>query len=86
MNKTIYTVYWLESEDGVLTSCFIQSAELGPALGLAETMRNKDGVRAVTMVSENVDQIGRTGVDAVVDGVLPDGQEYVYKTGRDRGR
>ena len=86
MNKTIYTVYWLEHKNGVLTSGFMQGIDLGAVLKLAEALRNKEGVHGVTMASENVDQVGKMGVDAVVDGVLPNGLAYIYKTGRDRGR
>lgn len=59
---------------------------MGEAMRLMEMLRKDPDVRAVTMAAEHSDQVGRMGVDAVKDGVLPDGQEYVWKTGRDRGR
>lgn len=63
-----------------------QSTDMGYALRRMEELRKCEGYSAVTFCSENVDQVGKAGVDAVVNGMLPDGLEYVYKTGRDRGR
>jgi hypothetical protein len=51
------------------------------ALGVTEIFRNR-GMRFVTMVSENPDQVGKSGVDAVVNGKLPDGFDYTWKKRR----
>lgn len=51
------------------------------ALDITEIFRNR-GMRFVTMVSENPDQVGKSGVDAVVDGKLPDGLDYTWKKRR----
>jgi len=58
---------------------------MAKALDFCQTVRN-GGARFVTMASENPNQVGKMGVDTIKDGILPDGLEYVYKTGRDRGR
>jgi hypothetical protein len=82
MNQTKYTIYWtLEGCPGREVTF-----DLKLALDIMNNYRKCPGYSAIVMASENVDQIGQMGVDAVKDGVLPDGQEYVYKTGRDRGR
>lgn len=49
--------------------------ELNEALRHAEGFR-KLGMIFVTMVSENVDSVGKSGVDTVAGGKLPDGTEY----------
>ena len=82
MNKTEYMVYWTDRFD-IHHGMWADS--LSQALIYVEQHR-KNNCRFVTMCAENPDQIGSMGVDSVVDGLLPDGQEYVYKTGRDRGR
>lgn len=64
----------------------VEIDDLGEALRLMEELRKIPGYRAVTFCSENADQVGKPGVDTIKNGILPDGQEYVYKTGRDRGR
>jgi hypothetical protein len=84
MNNTKYTIYWTD-KDGKPGSMLIYNLQI--ALSAMESMRaHPDHYSAVTFCSENADQVGKPGVDAVVNGVLPDGLEYVYKTGRDRGR
>lgn len=59
--------------------------DMSAALTQAQILRG-NGFRFVTLAAENPDQIGKLGVDTIKDGILPDGLEYVYKTGRDRGR
>lgn len=84
MNKTKYTIYWT-GQDGLPHS--MKRYDLTKALAEMEKMRKRaDYYHSIAYCAENVDQVGQMGVDAVVDGKLPDGQDYVYKTGRDRGR
>ena len=85
MNKTKYTIYW--------TACDGKSPlsrvtyDLNEALREMKNMRKvPDMFQSIAMCSESEEQVGGMGVDSVYDGVLPDGQDYVYKTGRDRGR
>jgi hypothetical protein len=82
MNKTQYTIYWMLG--GYPNA--MQTNDMAEAMRQMESMRKCPGYSAITFCSENPDQVGKPGVDTVKDGVLPDGQEYVYKTGRDRGR
>lgn len=56
--------------------------DMGKALKIMEQMRNDSSYESIALCSENADQVGKAGVDAVRNGVLPDGQAYVYKTGR----
>ena len=48
---------------------------------LSEALRHTEGFRQlgmtfVTMVSENPNSVGKTGVDSIVNGVCPDGVVY----------
>lgn len=87
MNGTNYTVYWMvTNKDGSKAVGYLETIELRVCLKTMESLRKLPGVNAITMCAEHGDQVGKMGVDAVVDGILPDGQEYVYKTERDRGR
>jgi len=75
MNKVYYT-------DPVTNwSHAIDTATLGRALEISEGMR-KLGMTYVTIVCENPDQVGKSGVDSIENGKLPDGLEYVYKDRR----
>jgi len=71
--------------DNTGTSQGMEFDDMAKALDFCQTVRN-GGARFVTMASENPNQVGKMGVDTIKDGILPDGLEYVYKTGRDRGR
>jgi hypothetical protein len=51
--------------------------ELKQALDYAQMLRSC-GYDFVTMCSEDPNSVGRPGVDAVVDGVLPDGEAYEW--------
>lgn len=80
VNEISYMVYWTH-EAPYSKEVF----EMSEALVLMEHLRLA-GRRHVTLSSENANQVGKMGVDSVENGVLPDGQDYIYKTGRDRGR
>lgn len=48
---------------------------------LTEALRHTEGFRKlgmtfVTMVAEDPNQVGKPGVDSIVDGVCPDGVKY----------
>ena len=51
------------------------------ALTEANRLRN-EGRAYVAMVSENPNQVGKMGVDAVEDGRLPSGEAYTWKMRR----
>lgn len=77
----MYCIYWTDGIDPRSTTVF----ELTEALQISESKR-KSGHRFVTMVSENPNQVGGSGVDSVVDGKLPDGSDYTWKMRRHNER
>ena len=76
----MYKVYYTRW-DGEPTALMYNDDCMADALKKTQELRNS-GATFVTMVSENVNQVGKMGVDAVVDGVLPDGTEYTWKKRR----
>lgn len=75
----MFKIYYTDPTDDKPYSW--DEATLTGALTISEQMR-KHGMRFVTTVSENPDQVGQSGVDAVADGKLPDGTEYTWKKRR----
>jgi hypothetical protein len=73
MTKTEYVVYYTDPITRFPHSH--QVAELKEALRYTESFRQL-GMLFVTMVSENVNSVGKSGVDTVADGKLPDGTSY----------
>lgn len=51
------------------------------ALSSSETFR-KRGMIFVTTVSENIDMVGKSGVDSIENGLCPDGVEYSWRKRR----
>jgi len=82
MNETTYMVYWTMT-NGAPASMEISS--LTTALSYAELHR-RQGMRFVTMCSENPDQVGQMGVDQIADNKTPDGVEYTWVKRRDGGQ
>lgn len=79
-------VYWTDpktSEPKSNTfSSMLDTDPLGLALKLTQQKRD-EGMTHVVMSTENSDQVGKPGVDAVVDGKTPDGEIYDWsKAGR----
>lgn len=74
----MFKVYWTNADNQPCSDDFVIMTE---ALSLAESLRSK-GYRFVTMASENPDSIGRSGVDSIVDGRLPGGEEYTWRKRR----
>ena len=69
----MFKVYWTYGDETYSTDF----DSMTDALAECERLR-KHGRRFVTMVSENIDQIGKMGVDTVVDGLCPDGIAYSW--------
>lgn len=69
----IFKVYYTDPKDGKAYSW--DEATLTGALSITERFR-KEGMTFVTMVSENPNHVGKSGVAGVVDGKLPDGSKY----------
>lgn len=82
MNKTIYKIYFT-MENGEPAQQELPT--LTQALKCAELHR-RQGMRFVTMACENVDQVGKLGVDSVENGNTPDGVEYSWVKRRDGGQ
>jgi hypothetical protein len=74
----MYKVYW-SSEDGAARSK--DYLDMVDALTEANRMRTI-GMAYVAMVGEDPTQVGKMGVDAVVDGKLPTGEDYTWKKRR----
>lgn len=78
MNNTTYTVYWMF--DSIRPNA-VQMTNLTEALQFVETLRKESVNRkasAITMCSENTNQVGKMGASGVVDGKLPNGEVYTY--------
>lgn len=75
----MFKVYWT---DHAQQSHGTQTADLVQALSVTKEKRDA-GYTFVTMASENPHNVGKQGVDAVVDGKTPGGQDYDWsKAGR----
>jgi hypothetical protein len=75
MQNTEYRIYWTDQHGeahGATVPCNIVAA-----LALAKRLREQ-GHWFVTVVGECASQVGSMGVDAVQDGKLPNGDDYVY--------
>ena len=70
----MYKVYFTSLDDEI---CAQEFDELIDALKFSEMVR-KQKCRFVTMVSENANVVGESGVDAVENGLLPDGSKYEW--------
>ena len=71
----MFKVYYTDPKDGKAYAW--DEATLNGALSITERFR-KEGMTFVTMVSENPNHVGKSGVAGVVDGKLPDGSKYEY--------
>ena len=56
--------------------------QLENALKIAEGLRRNTRNSFITMTAHNPNQVGSMGVDSVVDGRLPSGEEYTWKMRR----
>lgn len=78
MQETQYVVYYLWHEN---VPCYKQFDDLLGALAYMADIRRQalcDDIKFITMVGENANQVGKPGVDAVVDNKLPDGTDYTW--------
>ena len=71
----MYKVYWTEENGQACSKDFV---ELTDSLAFSAASRN-EGKKFVTMINgENPNQVGKMGVDSVVDGKLPNGEDYPW--------
>ena len=75
MYKIYFTNEWNEARS-------YDEETLTEALKVAEGLRRSTRHSFVTIVSENPNCVGKQGVDSVVDGKLPDGNDYEWKKRR----
>jgi hypothetical protein len=79
IEKTKYTIYWtLDHYPGSE-----ETTDMNKALQRVEELRRSPGYSAVCFAAENPNQVGKMGVDAVVDGKTPDGEDYSWVKRRD---
>lgn len=75
----MFKIYWTDENNQVHGE---ETAALVQALQITKDKRDA-GHRFVTMVSENIQHVGKPGVDTIVDGKTPDGHDYDWsKAGR----
>ena len=82
-NETMFKIYYT---DPVTDWSHAHNADtLTEALQYTEEFR-KLGMIFVTMVAQNPNQVGKPGVDAVVNGKTPDGVDYTWNKSSRIGR
>jgi hypothetical protein len=74
----MYKIYWT---DPLGAPCAQDFTNLTEALAHSKYLRSV-GRKFVTMVSENIDLVGKQGVDEIIEGVLPCGNDYTWKKRR----
>lgn len=75
----MFKIYWTDAAGQVHGQ---EAAAIVEALQITKTQRDA-GHTFVTMASENPQNTGKPGVDAVADGKTPDGEDYDWsKAGR----
>ncbi|OGB30237.1 MAG: hypothetical protein A3F78_20755 [Burkholderiales bacterium RIFCSPLOWO2_12_FULL_61_40] len=75
----MFKIYWTGAHN---EACSQNEELLTKALAIVKEKRDA-GHSFVTMVAEDPRQVGKPGVDAVVDGKTPDGHDYEWsKAGR----
>lgn len=82
-------IFWVRSDPTqdsygtVKPQCRVFSLdEMSDALQLCQDLRSRSDVSHVCISSENPNQVGAMGVDAVKHGKLPDGTNYTWKKRR----
>ena len=76
----MFKVYYTDSNN-VAHSLDFSNDHMKEALVATQDLRDRN-FSFVTMVSENPNVVGKAGVDAVINGKLPDGSTYDWKKRR----
>ena len=79
MNKTEYMVYWTGNSGCAEGSRF---ADMSKALAFMQMLRANPNNKFISMASESVENVGKLGVDTVVDGKCPDGGDFLGRLSR----
>lgn len=77
----MFKVYYTVPTSQLIEAETFAATEMSAALAFSQKVRNM-GATFVTMACENANQVGGMGVDAVVDGKLPNGEDYTWKMRR----
>jgi hypothetical protein len=78
----MFKIYWT---DDTHQSHGEEATELTQALRITKEKRDA-GYHFVTIASENTQHVGKQGVDSVVDGKTPDGQDYDWSKASRAGK
>ncbi len=78
MDRTEYVVYWTDHNGMVHAT---PTGDMNEALKITKRMRDA-GMTFVVMASELSSNVGKVGVDSVVDGKCPDGEDFLGRTSR----
>lgn len=78
-------VFFLSPQGDYVAKEFDSLNSLGDALNFSQSIRLA-GARFVTIASEDINHVGKEGVDGIVDGKLPNGTTYewskAYRAGK----
>lgn len=75
----MFKIYWTDHNNQVHGE---EASEIVQALQITKEKRDA-GYTFVTMANENPQHVGKQGVDTIVDGKTPDGEDYDWsKAGR----
>ena len=80
MNKTEYIVYWISELSDTASSYWTDN--MTEALAFMQILRANSINKFISMASESVENVGKMGVDAVVDGKCPDGGDFLGRLSR----
>jgi hypothetical protein len=78
----MYKIYWTGADNQAFAE---DEPGLTRALEIVKEKRDA-GYSFVTMVAEDPSHVGKPGVDAVVDGKTPDGQDYDWSKAQRAGK
>lgn len=79
MNKSEYMVFFVDAGFGVNGEHF---SDMPTALNFMQELRKIPNVTFITMASENSENVGKMGVDSVIDGKCADGGDFLGRLSR----
>jgi hypothetical protein len=90
MNKVKYMVYYIDNEfDGAGHNAVLfeddnsDGSALTRALTFMQRLREPGrGITFISMASESMENVGKMGVDSIVDNVCPDGLPFLGRLSR----
>lgn len=77
-----FMVYWMQSEsitdEPAPCAKHFSTTDMSKALAFMEELRKTECIQFVTMASQTIGLVGKSGATGVADGKLPTGEEYTY--------